>query len=71
MDCVRVCPYDLFEVRALPPHDRASRSLMGKMKAWAHGNRQASVVHGPNCHAGGLCIKACPEQALRLVPSVP
>ena len=66
-----MCPYDLFEVRALPPHDRASRSLMGKMKAWAHGNRQASVVHGPNCHAGGLCIKACPEQALRLVPSVP
>jgi len=22
-DCVRVCPYDVFEVGALPQHDRA------------------------------------------------
>jgi NAD-dependent dihydropyrimidine dehydrogenase PreA subunit len=67
-DCVRVCPYDVFEIRNLAPEDRASLSLLGKLKAWAHGNRQAYVVRAADCHACQLCIQACPEQALRLAP---
>ena len=67
-DCVRVCPYDVFEIRSLAPEDRASLSLLGKLKAWAHGNRQAYVVRPAECHACQLCIEACPEQALRLTP---
>jgi NAD-dependent dihydropyrimidine dehydrogenase PreA subunit len=67
-DCVRVCPYDVFEVRALSPTERASLSLMGRLKAWAHGNRQAFVVRPEACHACQLCIEACPEDALRLAP---
>jgi NAD-dependent dihydropyrimidine dehydrogenase PreA subunit len=65
-DCVRVCPYDVFEIRSLTREDRAALSLLGKLKAWAHGNRQAYVVRGADCHACQLCIEACPEQALRL-----
>jgi NAD-dependent dihydropyrimidine dehydrogenase PreA subunit len=67
-DCVRVCPYDVFEIRSLTREDRASLSLLGKLKAWAHGNRQAYVVRGADCHACQLCIAACPEKALTLAP---
>jgi 4Fe-4S ferredoxin len=67
-DCVRVCPWDVFEVRPLAPEDRAALSLFGRLKAWAHGNRQAYVVRGADCHACQLCVEACPEDALRLAP---
>jgi len=64
--CVSVCPYHVFEVRPLSAEDRGALSLRGKVKAWAHGNRQAFVVLPADCHACGLCVKACPEQAIRL-----
>ena len=66
--CVQVCPYNVFEVRTLSPEERSGLSLLGRLKAWAHGNRQAFVVRPADCHACQLCIKACPEQALRLAP---
>ena len=67
-DCVRVCPYDVFEIGVLDAADRASLSLLGKLKAWAHGNRQAFAARPENCHACQLCVDACPEDALRLAP---
>jgi len=67
-DCVRVCPYDVFEIRTLSAEDRAALSWLGWLKAWAHGNRQAYVVRPESCHACQLCIDACPENALRLAP---
>ena len=69
-DCVRVCPYNVFEIRPLSKADRASLSLLGKLKAWAHGNKQAFVVRGEDCHACKLCLEACPENALSLVRRV-
>jgi 4Fe-4S ferredoxin len=65
-ECVRVCPYNVFEIRSLSTPDRASLSVLGKLKAWAHGNQQAFVVRPADCHACQLCVKACPEQALCL-----
>ncbi|MBX9633086.1 MAG: ferredoxin family protein [Burkholderiales bacterium] len=65
--CVQVCPFDVFEIRPLEAADRAVLTLAGKLKAWVHGNRQAYVVRADDCHACGLCIKACPEKAIRLV----
>ena len=65
-ECVRVCPYNVFEIRSLSTQDRALLSVRGKLKAWAHGNQQAFVVRPADCHACQLCVKACPEQALRL-----
>jgi NAD-dependent dihydropyrimidine dehydrogenase PreA subunit len=67
-DCVRVCPYDVFEIRELRPEDKAGLGFIGKLKAWAHGNRQAYVVRPEACHACKLCIDACPENALSLAP---
>ena len=68
-DCVRVCPYDVFEVRALSREDRAALSLVGRIKTWAHGGKQAFVVRPDACHACQLCIEACPENALTLAPN--
>ena len=65
--CVDVCPYHVFELHALAPEDRAGLSLTGRLKAWAHGGRQAYAVRSQDCHACGLCVAACPEQAIKLV----
>lgn len=66
--CVSVCPFDVFEIQPLEASDRAGLSLLGKVKAWVHGNRQAYVVRPFDCHACGLCVAACPEEAIRLAP---
>ena len=67
-DCVRVCPYQVFEMGTLDADQRRGLSLRGKLKAFAHGYKQAMVVRGDACHACGLCVTACPERAIRLVP---
>jgi len=68
-DCVDVCPYDVFEIHPVSRADRSSMSLLGKLKAWTHGNKQAFVVRPEACHAGQLCIEVCPENALTLIPN--
>jgi len=65
-DCVRVCPYDVFEVAKLSAADRAGLSFIGRLKATAHGNRQAFAVREDQCHGCGLCVAACPEKAITL-----
>lgn len=65
-DCVVVCPYDVFEVRRLTEEERAGMSLLGGLKSWAHGYRQAVVVKPMDCHACGLCVRSCPEKAIKL-----
>ena len=67
-DCVAVCPYDVFEIGILSKPDRSRLTVMGKLKAWAHGNKQVFVVNPEACHACKLCINACPEMALTLRP---
>jgi 4Fe-4S ferredoxin len=67
-DCVAVCPYNVFEIGTLSRVDRSSLSMLGKIKAWAHANKQVFVVNPGACHACKLCINACPENALTLRP---
>ena len=47
-DCVRVCPYDVFEIRTLSDRERSRLSLGSRFKAWVHGNRQAFAVNARN-----------------------
>jgi NAD-dependent dihydropyrimidine dehydrogenase PreA subunit len=70
-DCVRVCPYDVFELGVLSPDERAKLSLVGKLKAFAHGGRQAFAVRAAACRGCGLCVEACPEKAIRLTRAAP
>jgi NAD-dependent dihydropyrimidine dehydrogenase PreA subunit len=66
-DCVRVCPYDVFEVRVMTQEERKPLPFFARLKAAAHGNRQAFAIHADACHACGLCVQACPERAIKLV----
>ena len=68
-DCVRVCPYGVFEMGVLAPPPRSGLSLLGRLKGFAHGYKQAFVVKPADCHACQLCVEACPEQAIHLEPS--
>lgn len=65
-DCVRVCPYDVFEVRKLSSVESRTLPLLTRFKVMVHGGRQAFVVHADQCHSCGLCVAACPEHAIRL-----
>jgi len=66
-DCLRVCPYDVFEVRVATATERKSLGLLAQLKSLAHGHKKAFASHPDRCHACGLCVTACPETAIRLL----
>lgn len=66
-DCVRVCPYGVFEVRRLASPERSALSFTGCLRSFFHGYEQAFAVRADQCHACGLCVTACPEAAIELV----
>lgn len=65
--CTAVCPYNVFELRSVPSEDKIGLNFLVKLKIKAHGNKQAYVVNGNDCHACSDCIQACPEHAIKLV----
>ena len=65
--CVSVCPVAVFAVATLPTDQRAGLGLRGRIKGFAHGWQQALLVNPAACEACGLCVKACPEDAISLV----
>jgi NAD-dependent dihydropyrimidine dehydrogenase PreA subunit len=65
-DCVAVCPYDVFELRALTPDELASLPFLSRIRVRVHGGRQAFAVRADDCHACGHCVSACPERAISL-----
>ncbi len=65
-DCVRVCPYDVFAIERLGAGERRGLTLRGRLKALAHGGRQAFAGRADACHGCGLCVAACPERAITL-----
>ncbi len=67
--CVVVCPYDVFEVGRLADDTFDAMPLRVKLKLWAHGRKTAFTPNADACRACGLCVAACPEQAIRLVRS--
>ena len=65
-DCVRVCPYDVFEVRRIDEADFAQLGFFAKLKSRAHGRLSAYTPREEACRSCGLCVEACPEKAIRL-----
>jgi NAD-dependent dihydropyrimidine dehydrogenase PreA subunit len=67
MDCIKVCPYNVFEMQEITPVQYKALSFTGKIKTMFHGRKKAFAVRPEACHACGLCITACPEKAITLV----
>lgn len=66
-ECVKVCPYDVFEVIRMPGELFRSLTWMGKLKALGHGRKTAATPNADQCLNCGLCVESCPEGAIRLV----
>lgn len=64
--CVPACPYDVLEILPLTAEDKASLGFFGRLKAMAHGNKQARAVKADACQACGKCVEVCPEKAITL-----
>jgi 4Fe-4S ferredoxin len=65
--CLRVCPHDVFEVRTIDAEDHDTLSFVGRIRSALHGRQTAYTPNAGNCQACGLCVEACPEQAITLV----
>jgi len=65
-ECVDVCPYDVFELGTLTEAEFDGMLLMGKLKALRHGHKTARTPRAAACRACGLCVVACPEDAITL-----
>ncbi len=68
-ECVKVCPFDVFEVRRIDDADYARLGVLGKLKSLAHGRKTAYTPRASACEGCGKCVAACPEKAIRLVPA--
>jgi len=65
--CVEVCPYNVFEVGRIETSAFRELSWSGRMKVRVHGMKTAYTVRAEECHACGLCVATCPENAIKLV----
>ena len=65
-DCVQVCPYGVFEVRRIDDADFARLGMLAKLKSVAHRRQTAYAVAADACRGCGLCVVACPEDAITL-----
>lgn len=63
-DCVRVCPVSVFVVDTLPMEERRGLDLRGQLKGFAYRWQRAMLINPNACQACGLCVEACPENAL-------
>jgi 4Fe-4S ferredoxin len=64
--CAAVCPYDVLVIRTVGDEERRGLSMLGRLKLWAHGSKQAYALFADRCHGCGLCVAACPERAITL-----
>jgi 4Fe-4S ferredoxin len=65
-DCIDVCPNDVFEVRRIDPEDYRALGPMNRLKVRAHRMVTAYTPNADDCRACGLCVVACPEDAIQL-----
>jgi len=66
-DCVEVCPYDVFDVTRIKDVDFQTLSVLSRLKVAVHGMKTAYTPRADKCLACGLCVVACPEQAITLL----
>jgi NAD-dependent dihydropyrimidine dehydrogenase PreA subunit len=67
-DCV-VCPNDVFEVRRIDDDDFSRLPPLAKLRVLVHRRQTAYTPNADACRACGLCVVACPEEAITLARS--
>ena len=65
--CVDVCPFDVFEIVQIPKEIYQDLNFLHKIKSRVHGSKLAATPNADKCEACGHCMKACPENAIKLV----
>lgn len=65
-DCVDVCPENVFWVQRIEPNEYRDLNLVHKLKLRVHGMQVAYTPNAQACRSCGLCVSACPEQAITL-----
>lgn len=65
-DCLEVCPLDVFVIERMPDEQYSTLPVLVKFKLWAHGRKVAFTPNAEACQACGLCVTACPENAITL-----
>ncbi|MCI4323653.1 MAG: ferredoxin family protein [Thermoplasmata archaeon] len=65
-ECVAVCPYSVFELGTLTDAEYDALGYFGKLKARRHDRKTARTPRMDACQACGLCVVACPEDAITL-----
>jgi NAD-dependent dihydropyrimidine dehydrogenase PreA subunit len=66
-DCVAVCPYDVFRVGTIDDSEYRALPFLARLKLRVHGKKTVFMPNIDACRACGLCVVACPEDALTLV----
>jgi 4Fe-4S ferredoxin len=66
VECVAVCPYSVFELGTLTEVEYSGLGYLGRMKAKRHDFKTARTPLASSCRACGLCVIACPEDAITL-----
>jgi NAD-dependent dihydropyrimidine dehydrogenase PreA subunit len=64
--CAEVCPYGVFEVRAIDDDEYRALPVLSRLKLLVHGKKTAYTPHVDRCRGCGLCVVACPERAITL-----
>jgi NAD-dependent dihydropyrimidine dehydrogenase PreA subunit len=70
-DCVAVCPFDVFQIAPIDEGEYRALPMLARLKVWAHGKKTSLTPRSDDCQACGLCVVACPEKAIELVPRDP
>jgi len=70
-DCVAVCPYSVFEIGTLTDEEYGHLGVVGRLKARRHDRKISRTPRATACRACGLCVVACPEEAITLEATGP
>ncbi len=68
-DCVRVCPYDVFEVRRMDPDDFTALGLLGKLRTTAHRRMTAYPVNADGATSAASASPSAPKTPSPWFPS--